>query len=498
MASTAIHALCARRDSPDSKRLGVHLLGVHALAAVIIVVVLAAARETAGSVQDVIRFISLLHVTLLIWALASWRMVTGRLFDVYTLLYISTFLFNSGYSVLELVGIASYRSPLYPDELAVSAMTFVAASQYMMHLGALIAALSRGNASSTHSDAQVCVTMRRTGMVLAGLGIGPTFANLRRGMEIVESDGYAGFFGRDDYVYGLAAWQQFLATLFIPGMILFFAGARGRRMETIVAWAIVVSYAGGAVLLGGRSAVLLPLTAMLWLHHRTRRPLPTLIVAVCIGAAMLFIPLVGSVRSTSGSARTDMAVLQESYRSMESPYLRVLRETGGSFQAIVRTMQLVPVSRPFDNGEGYLWAVAGVFPNLFWKVHPAAVRGNASDWLIREVDPDVASRGGGLGFSVIAEAYLNFAWWGIVVLLLLGYSLGRFTKWVDSGESTARIAVEAMLLSFLLSLARGESITYLRPIFWFCVAPYYFITRFSRGIRLRHLARKPPAGSSVR
>ena len=41
-------------------------------------------------------------------------------------------------------------------------------------------------------------------------------------------------------------------------------------------------------------------------------------------------------------------------------------------------------------------------------MHPSVAHGQPSDWLIETVNPYLAERGLGLGFSFIAEAYMNF------------------------------------------------------------------------------------------
>ena len=67
-------------------------------------------------------------------------------------------------------------------------------------------------------------------------------------------------------------------------------------------------------------------------------------------------------------------------------------------------------------------------PNLFWDIHPTIARGLACDWITETVDPFADLVGGGLGYSFIAEAYLNFGWFGVpIVTGIIGFLFGNLS-----------------------------------------------------------------------
>jgi hypothetical protein len=138
---------------------------------------------------------------------------------------------------------------------------------------------------------------------------------------------------------------------------------------------------------------------------------------------------------------------------------------------VAYTMELVPQIRPFDIGSSYWYAALTLIPNMFWDVHPSILHGNLSVWLIEIVDPWVANRGGGIGYSHIAEAYLNFGVFSWVPLILLGTLLGAAERWACHSTLT-RAAAVASALAFALFFVRAESATIVRPIIWFAAAPY--------------------------
>src|SRR5690606_22908143 len=124
------------------------------------------------------------------------------------------------------------------------------------------------------------------------------------------------------------------------------------------------------------------------------------------------------------------------------------------------------------HGASYFYALTAIMPNVGWEVHPTIRHGTLSEWLVKTVDPVIAAAGGGLGCSVIAEAYLNFGWvGGPLWLMLLGYGLSwLFMK--SDGTDPARLALAASFLSFFFVFARGEAAIVARGLVWYALAPY--------------------------
>jgi hypothetical protein len=72
---------------------------------------------------------------------------------------------------------------------------------------------------------------------------------------------------------------------------------------------------------------------------------------------------------------------------------------------------------------------------------------------------------GGLGFSAVAEPYMNFGRSGVVVYFFgLAYFLVTFERW--AGQRPARLAVWAVVLGPLLWTARSGYESFFRPVFW--------------------------------
>jgi hypothetical protein len=191
-------------------------------------------------------------------------------------------------------------------------------------------------------------------------------------------------------------------------------------------------------------------------------------------------PLISLTRNVSGAERLSGNYLINAFTSIESPGVAIISEMGGTMGTVAHTLELVPISRDYDLGIGYLYALATIVPNLFWVIHPTIAHGIASDWLTWSVDPYTASRGGGLGFSFIAEGYLNFGWFGTPLILgLIGFLYAKFLFWADRFSDAARLATVASFFAFFTFFSRGESSLIVRGLIWYSLAPYFLILLLS-------------------
>jgi hypothetical protein len=137
---------------------------------------------------------------------------------------------------------------------------------------------------------------------------------------------------------------------------------------------------------------------------------------------------------------------------------------GGSVTTVLRTME-------FSAGTQPLWGYSFFEPLLFIFPRPLVemigfhtVEFRPSEWIIG-YSADVPL-GGGLGYSLLAEAYLNFRMFGSVIFFLIGWFLSRNR----SGQSRrSRLLSEILVVNFAILLAlhvRNDWAAYFRVLFW--------------------------------
>lgn len=425
---------------------------------------------------------SVILVTLFVWELWSWKKLTGHVFDPYGLFLMAATVFNGGQAVLEVFhlneeGILADR---FSPQTIFNTLFLVTLGLASLHLGALISAMKRTTGVEGTATAPKNVSpqesIRLVGWLLLLISLPSAIILFRDAISIVLAGGYSALF-ENGAATGLEAGPRVLASFLVPAALFLLVGGKGTRSSIVVSVIVLLGYSSIQLFLGYRYHATMPVVAYVWLWHRYIRRIafPTLLSA---GAVVFFVvfPVVGLIRNTSGAERLSVNYLMKAFTSLENPGIAAISEMGGSMGTVSHTLDLVPNARDYDMGASYYYASLTLFPNLFWGIHPSIAHGTASKWLIWLVNPYIASRGGGLGFSIIAEAYLNFGWLGApVVLGLIGFLYGKFVLWADRSYDPAKLAMVACFFAFFTLIARGESALITRPLLWYALGPYALI-----------------------
>jgi oligosaccharide repeat unit polymerase len=440
--------------------------------------------------------IFLLSVVLLvvfIWSLWSWYISTNTLFDPYVLFLIAATLFNGGHAFLRIFhldepggilegGFVSVVHGGFPPETALQGLFLVILGLVAFHTGGLLSVPEYRKAplkekTRVEGTLPTAYALRLIGWGLLAISLLPACLILKDSIALASTSGYVGTLTQVP-TYGIDAAPEKLADFIVPASIFLLAGSKGHRFNITLSTLIVLGYSLPFLfVVGQRNQAVMLLCAYAWVYHRTIRPLPkTLLLST--GSVLLFIvfPMVRVFRDVVlGESRFSPTAFLDAYLSIENPIISLLAETGNSMQAVVYTVGLVPDNREFDMGASYLYSLSTIVPNLFWEVHPARAHGTLSEWLFQTVAPQMAGVGGyfGFGFSFIAEAYLNFGWYGAPLALgIMGFLLGRLVLWADRSNDPAKFAMVGAFTAFFLIFARGESHEVVRYIVWYSLIPY--------------------------
>lgn len=426
---------------------------------------------------------SLLLSAVVAWNFCSWRLAGRVWFEPYSLFLLAATLFNGGQALLE-VFYLNHQGILageFSSGLIVAALYMVALALAAFHFGALIglARAARPVAPANPGVANAHLEAARlVGFACMAISVVPMILVLRDTLTTALDYGYSGLYGRSD---ALSSTLQVIAAFMIPGVMYLTAGSRNRRIPVLIAAVFVLAYAGVMFVAGSRGPATMILISYAWLFHHTVAPWPRVVLAGLGIVMLLTLPLVAALRTTPALWQDPSRLFTEVFAAQTNPLIAPVSEMGSSLVAVVQTVRLVPSVRPFDYGTSYAYAVSTILPNVGWEIHPATAHGLLGDWLIKMVNPYIASRGGGLGYSFIAEAFANFGWYGVAPLLAcLGYLLLPLFRWGTDTTDPIRCAFLGTFLSFFLLFARGESGTSLRSLVWYSLMPYVAITLIGR------------------
>lgn len=302
------------------------------------------------------------------------------------------------------------------------------------------------------SNAQINAA-RFTGLLFFAVSFPTAMYDLQTMIMKVLSGGYFALFNSEQS-YGAAGIVKVLAFFLYPSLFLLLVAYKDKPLILKLIFLYSLTIAGIKLGLGMRLTSLIPFIIFLSLWDSVIKPINRKIVYVS-GLVM-----VGFIFPLLSLFRTGQEVTDEVEKT--SSLYRIIQEMSDSISPLVWVMQRVPSQLDFTYGHSFLLGLYTAVPNLFWDVHPAKT-GSLALWLVWEVNPWIAERGGGYGFSIFAEMYLNFYWYGMFFLAFFGYFINKCACVKRNPINSA--FTFSCFLGFML-WPRGELVVVTRFIFW--------------------------------
>lgn len=143
-------------------------------------------------------------------------------------------------------------------------------------------------------------------------------------------------------------------------------------------------------------------------------------------------------------------------------------EMGASIRPLVETEALIGPAN-YRLGKTYLAELKNIVPNLALRWQAPSTESiddlPPNHWITAVVDPWTYKNYGGMGFSAVAEPYMNFGLVGVVAyFFLLAFLLVRLEQ--ISVRSAYGLASWALILSPLLWTTRNDFSNFFRPAVW--------------------------------
>jgi hypothetical protein len=438
--------------------------------------------------------------------LGSWYARTGRLFDPYTIVVGAVWLFNGGGLALgqalspDLGRLfrAFHPAVYYMPAPGTTVLSLVLVSVSL--LAAHAAALLFAGPSTPPSRRGPCLeeavpgTYFYVGATLVALSVVPAVFALKAGYDNVAAGGYMALFQsayREDNT-----WYARLSSGLVPGLF-YVAGSTSRGRIRRACYLAIAAFSVATLGLGTRAVFYSNIVSLFLFHHlAVRRFRGRVLVAALLGAAVLSTG-VAAARLNAGrgamTAQDVVAGLNEQTPSLSGLVRETItgffEELGTSVVALVYTVDLVPATKPHEWGLSYYESLLTLLPADVMSSLERGARQGA--WLIETVSPSTAAYGGGIGFSILAEAYDNFGWAGPpLVMTLLLLALTRLSRWVTEPGAPWKAGLAASAVSILIFSGRGSSFTFVRRMAWLVFLPYAAVLLGRRLHRPRSTVRR--------
>lgn len=282
-------------------------------------------------------------------------------------------------------------------------------------------------------------------------------------------------YSRTELFSGVGDTRGFgVAMMLLPTSLLFitiFSKPKWRTASILISGFFILLI----LFLGYRSVALFPLLIGVICWKKVGRKLPALTMILILVFTLIAIPTVRYLRALG--PYNEMTSEQISASLDQAEVDDVFLELGAILGIVAYTIKWVPDQADFRFGTSYLDAILNSFPNFGANVAISArdIHENNSyindgsdlkpaDWFIYRYNRWMFENGGGSGFSSIAEAYLNFGYFGVIVVFFItGYFLARLDK-TDMLSQTTLLAVSLVLLWPLIKIVRNDFGNFTKPI----------------------------------
>lgn len=291
--------------------------------------------------------------------------------------------------------------------------------------------------------------------------------NMAQGYSVALRTNYSGA-GSFSYII------NFLSTLFLPSVFATFIVSKGKKENKLV-WLIYTIYLGGYFMSGSRFEAIISLAGVLLLYNfyykRVNIKKTTFIFA--IGLVVLYLcSIMSNMRIIQNYGKTmDFAtIITEAVdvTNEENFIADVVSTAGMQVLTVTAVYNNCPSNESFTYGMYYLGGLVRVIPNIFGGDNPLITA--SIDKIFRQY----LTKTYGMGSSFIIEAYYNFGWLGILMMIIYGYATAFLCK---SMETVRRNLNQNMIFTYFIFYMASTAMFYVRSDARFIIREivfYYF------------------------
>ena len=273
-------------------------------------------------------------------------------------------------------------------------------------------------------------------------------------------------------------------TVAFIGLSIAAAGASRRRFRVVfivgAVWLVSLMY------LGFRGPTVIAALIVYVIARKKGLRVPPLVSIVAAAVFLVILPLLHESRELPLNERLAHISLND-FNILDAP-----AEMGMSIRPLVETVDLLGPN-DFRLGRTYWIAIKGIVPNLAIHWEASSTTSDAdlppNHWITAIVDPWTYKNNGGMGFSAVAEPYMNFGIPGVLIYFSLLSFLLIYLEQISIRNSYA-LAAWALILGPLLWTTRNDYTNFFRPAVWGLLT-LAAVRLFSKGYSKFFKERKP-------
>ena len=437
---------------------------------------------------DVTFFYSWAANLILIVRIIDYKRIFGKTINKFSLFIIAFFMYTFGKTLLFSLGIIGEKdwSGIYSTESVNSYLFFSVPAFYFFSMAGLVIS----KRAAKNMEARKIITkesdkriVRITGCVFFCLLVlsAPFYiGSWTKFIITAREHGYAANFGEGGSSSSLVTN---VALFFIPAVIFCFFCCKRKIFKYLLLFcllAIGISY----LFVGSRgNSVALMVSAMfIWLEELCppkKRKVYIITIIISVFLLLGLFSVLRDIRDHSLGSPSEIISILFSGNIFDEA-VSAIKEIGGTAIAWIRVREIVPEIYEYQYGYSYLAAFLACIPSAVIG-YSFADDAALDVWLTKIMNANY-----GVGFSTMAEAYVNFGWLGILLI----FFLGLFIFWCLCGSiwrnkpTRLDAAVSAVALYVFSNTARNPLALSVRNMVYGVVIPLALI-KFLSIIRIK-------------
>lgn len=424
-----------------------------------------------GPSSDYNQIIGILGLLIIAWCVISIRIKHKRFLVLVLLFELSYYILTSGQSFLYALNIPLQSTlDLYLSEPTIDVNTAYIYNYLclmMFHVGLLSEMTKKyrlilGKTIKSEEKHDYTATMQTIGWIIFLFSVIPYFMG-RRSLYVAYSNlGYRAAYLNTGGTTSWAKITKMIGPYYVYSVFLLLVSYKDDKIKRSFFTGIVMFISLLNFMVGNRSEPICYMFALFWFKGKypttdSGKKLTSIMLVIFIVSLFIVIPIIGATRN---NGTLSIETILDSLVGTESA-LNMVKDTfiglGWSAFPLIKTMQLIPNSISYHYGESYFFALLSVFPNLVGGTHISVKYAGLPAWLMNTLKMTY-----GPGFSMPAEAYYNFGWFGIIVFALLGRIISRLLREDIDDKNLLSVFSKIGLFIVLFSVPRREMLTSIR------------------------------------
>lgn len=430
------------------------------------------------------RYFSISVYIQLIYTFVTWHKVAKCWFDSYMVFTLALYIFTLGHAFLDLFGAVTERFDLIRS-WGINEVQYLKAEYISLvfilwfHFGAISGYRNKLNYGTVNCGKYDVNALKKVGLYGTVLFLPFYIYNTIEKVRIIALYGYMGLYDEVNSTFGgVSACIRIISDMYVPSIICLLVYSEISKKNRIFIYLFsFITVCVPPFFIGARtnSVIMCGIIFLIYnLYNKISKK------QVLLGVLLLYLfsfslILLRNARQMQDAVEIADAVEQIQGTEDSNLLSSMVSEMGWSIYPIVKTIEIKKSpNEHFLYGTTILWGMTSIFPNLFWDIHPAKKNANMSSWITNKLNFNF-----GIGYSLVAEAYINFGIFGFIFMYYLSMLFMKLFKYSSANNKTDTILLVCSLifLWFVIRIVRNNFLDTFRYLIFY-VLPFYLILKY--------------------